>query len=132
MAPDAPDQGFRVSDRRRRDDDEPPEGRESASPAETRREPSPDAPEGERTRDLTGLFVMFASSALIALGESPDPLTGQVSKDLDQATEAIDVLMLLREKTQGNRTPPEDQLLEQILHDLQLRFVRATRAPQSG
>lgn len=82
-------------------------------------------------RSLARLFVMFASSALIALGESPDPLTGQVQTNLAQASEAIDILTLLREKTEGNRSPEETQLLEQIIYDLQLRFVRAT-APRSG
>ncbi|PYM04944.1 MAG: DUF1844 domain-containing protein [Candidatus Rokuibacteriota bacterium] len=75
---------------------------------------------------------MLATSALVALGESPDPLTGRVQKDLAQASEAIDILVLLREKTQGNRTPEESDLLEQIIYDLQLRFVRATGVPPSG
>ena len=56
----------------------------------------------------------------------------RVQKDLAQASEAIDILVLLREKTQGNRTPEESDLLEQIIYDLQLRFVRATGVPPSG
>jgi hypothetical protein len=126
MPADSPEEGFRVTDRRRRSDDV---GRETASAAPS--EPLPPPPP-EPARDLTGLFVMFASSALIAMGESPDPLTGRTETDLTQAAEAIDTLMLLREKTEGNRTPEEDQLLGQVLYDLQLRFVRATKAAPSG
>jgi len=76
--------------------------------------------------DLQGLFVMFASSALINLGEAADPATGERLVDLDQAKDAIDLLLLLREKTAGNRTEHESQLLEQILYDVQMRYVRAT------
>ncbi len=125
MAPDYSDEGFKVIDRRRRMDADA--GSAAASPVpegRTRAEPDP-------ARSLAGLFVMFASSALIALGESPDPLTGQVQTNLAQASKAIDILTLLREKTDGNRTPEETQLLEQIVYDLQLRFVRAT-GPRSG
>jgi hypothetical protein len=75
--------------------------------------------------DLAALFVMFASSALIHLGEAPDPATGQRHHDLQQAKEAIDLLLLLREKTEGNRTPDESRLLEDILYDVQMRFVQA-------
>jgi hypothetical protein len=76
--------------------------------------------------DLQSLFVMFASSALINLGEAPDPATGERHVDLGQAQQAIDLLLLLRDKTQGNRTEQESRLLEQVLYDLELRFVHAT------
>ena len=130
MTPDPPEESFKVTDRRRR----PEAGavREDtgvAAPAPAAGAPPSEGPDS--SRDLTGLFVMFASSALIGLGESPDPLTGQVQRNLDQASEAIDILTLLREKTEGNRTPAESHLLEQLIYDLQLRFVRAT-APRSG
>jgi hypothetical protein len=68
---------------------------------------------------------MFASSALINLGEAADPATGGRLVDLDQAKDAIDLLLLLREKTAGNRTEHESQLLEQIIYDVQMRYVRA-------
>ena len=125
MSSISPEEGFKVTDRRRRTD-----GDQVAAPPEPTRPvevpPEPERPELDPSRSLAGLFVMFASSALVALGESPDPLTGQAQRDLAQASEAIDILTLLREKTEGNRTPEESELLEQIIYDLQLRFVRAT------
>jgi hypothetical protein len=78
-------------------------------------------------RSLAGLFVMLASSAAMAMGEAPDPMTGQVHRDLAQAAEIVDLLILLREKTDGNRTPQETQILDEILYDLQLRYVSATK-----
>jgi uncharacterized protein DUF1844 len=89
---------------------------------------SDDGPE----RDLTGLFVMLGSSAALALGEAPDPMTGQVHHDLGQAAELIDLLTLLRLKTEGNRTPSETQVLDDVLYDLQLRYVSATRRGGPG
>ena len=72
--------------------------------------------------------MIFASSALINLGEAADPVTGERRVDLEQAREAIDVLLLLRDKTSGNRTEQESRLLEEIVYDLQMRFVRAAEA----
>ena len=70
---------------------------------------------------------MLASSAAMAMGDAPDPMTGQVHRDLAQAAELIDLLLLLREKTEGNRSPEETQILDEILYDLQLRYVSATK-----
>lgn len=71
--------------------------------------------------------MMFASSALMSLGLAPDPQTNESRRDLAQAQAAIDVLLMLREKTNGNRTTQESQLLEGILYDLQMRFVSTVR-----
>ena len=71
---------------------------------------------------------MLASSALVNLGEAADPATGERVLDLEQAKVAIDLLALLRIKTNGNRTEQESHLLEDMLDDLQLRFVNAARS----
>src|SRR5262245_25597777 len=106
---------------------------DAATPDAARGKPDaamPDTAHGKP--DLEALFVMFASSALICLGEAPDPATGERQVDLDQAREAIDLLLLLRDKTEGNRTEHESRLLEQVLYDLQMRFVDATgKAPRA-
>ena len=103
--------------------------RAAVDPGSAAQEPGRQAPEppasAQGSVDLQGLFVMFASSALINLGESTDPATGERLVDLDQAKDAIDLLLLLREKTAGNRTEHESRLLEQILYDVQMRYVRA-------
>jgi hypothetical protein len=72
--------------------------------------------------------MMLGTEVVIALGEAPDPGTGQQQRDLAHAAEAIDLLLLLREKTEGNRTPGETQLLDELLYDLQLRYVRAAKS----
>jgi len=127
MAQGEPEDVFKVTDRRRRVEEEPAPAAPSRAP-ET--EPvaaaaSPHAGTGERS--LAGLFMMLASSAVVALGAAPDPLTGQRQVDLAQAADAIDLLILLREKTEGNRTPEESRILDEVLYDLQLRYVHATK-----
>jgi hypothetical protein len=124
----AEEESFKVTDRRGRERDEAPAAAGRADEGPAAAPPSGAGAHGAGKPDLQGLFVMFASSALINLGEAPDPSSGERRVDLDQAQEAIDLLLLLRDKTQGNRTDPESRLLEQILYDLQMRFVQAAGA----
>ncbi|MBI3635597.1 MAG: DUF1844 domain-containing protein [Candidatus Rokubacteria bacterium] len=116
MADEAENAGFTVRDRRQRDD---------ADVAPTVRT-SPTPPPGRAERNLVGLFMMLASLAAAALGEMPEG-GGEVERDPEQATGLIDVLMLLREKTEGRRTAEETQVLDELLYDLQLRWVNAQK-----
>jgi hypothetical protein len=135
----AQEESFKVTDRRGREQDGEPSGpglgstaasptapgRAAADPGSAGQETGEPPASAQGSIDLQGLFVMFASSALINLGEAADPATGERLVDLDQAKDAIDLLLLLREKTAGNRTEHESRLLEQILYDVQMRYVRA-------
>lgn len=124
----AEEEHFKVTDRRGQVKDSAPavESPLSVAPGGRAEErPSPTDRPATGRPDLQGLFIMFASSALINLGEAADPVTGERHVDLEQAQEAIDLLLLLREKTEGNRTDQESRLLEQVLYDLELRFVQA-------
>ena len=129
-----PEEGFKVTDRRRRDEDAP---LRQPSPAPQAPHPGGSAraeasgaepPGGVEERNLGGLFMMLATEAVIALGEAADPVTGQRQRELPHAAEVIDLLLLLRDKTEGNRTPEETQILDELLYDLQLRYVRAAKS----
>ena len=124
------EESFKVTDRRGRGREaDPPEPATPPAPETPRAPDDPrDAPSGfagasSSQPDLSALFVMLASSALVNLGEGEDPATGERYVDIDQAREAIDLLEVLRDKTAGNRTDAESRLLEQILYDLRMRFV---------
>lgn len=128
----AEDEAFKVTDRRRRDDiDEAPAASAPPEPAGPAPRTAPASPgpvvPPQGGPNLQGLFIMLASSALVNLGEAADPETGERVLDLDQAREAIDLLSLLRVKTEGNRSEQESHLLEEMLYDLQLRYVRAAK-----
>jgi Domain of unknown function (DUF1844) len=78
------------------------------------------------TLSFTSFVISLATTAAIHFGDVPDPATGKRPEpDLDGASQMIDILSLLEEKTRGNLTPEERQVLEQVLYELRMRFVEA-------
>jgi hypothetical protein len=78
---------------------------------------------------FTAFVISLASTAAIHFGDLPDPLSGQRAEpNLEGAAQMIEILALLDHKTRGNLTAEERQMLEQVLYELRLRFVRATDA----
>ncbi len=77
-------------------------------------------------------FVLsLAHTAAVHFGDTPDPATGAMaSPDLVAAKQMIDVLALLEEKTRGNLTAEERQLIEQLLYELRMRYVDAQGQPR--
>jgi hypothetical protein len=73
---------------------------------------------------LATFIFSLSSSALVHLGDIPDPETKNVRVDLPLAKQIIDTLGMLQDKTQGNLNPDEDNLLKSILYDLRLRYVQ--------
>ena len=75
---------------------------------------------------FTAFVLSLASTAAIHFGDLPDPQSGQPAEvNLAGAAQMIDILALLDEKTRGNLTAEERQVLEQVLYELRLRFVEA-------
>ncbi|MBP3730571.1 MAG: DUF1844 domain-containing protein [Mailhella sp.] len=69
-------------------------------------------------------FVMsMASSALVHLGEVPNPETGATEHNDELARHTIDVLSMLDEKIRGGLTEQESRLLRDILYELRMKFV---------
>jgi hypothetical protein len=78
---------------------------------------------------FTGFVLSLASTAAIHFGDLPDPISGQPSEpNLDGAAQMIEILSLLDQKTRGNLTAEERQMLEQVLYELRLRFVEVSGA----
>lgn len=71
------------------------------------------------------LVMSIASSAAMALGLTPDPLTGTTTSDRNMARFNIDLLVILKEKTKGQLTKDEESLLDHLVSDLQLKFVQS-------
>ena len=65
----------------------------------------------------------MASSAVLALGLDKNPQSGEYEKDLDVARFNIDMLNLLKEKTKNNLDKEEQQFLDSVVSDLQMKFV---------
>ena len=69
-------------------------------------------------------FVLsLASSALVHLGEVPNPETGCTSCNEALARNAIDVLTMLDDKTRNGLTPEESKLMRDVLYELRMKFV---------
>jgi Domain of unknown function (DUF1844) len=75
---------------------------------------------------FTTFVLSLASTAAIHFGDLPDPVSGKPQEpNLEGASQMIEILSLLDQKTRGNLTAEERQVLEQVLYELRLRFVDA-------
>ena len=142
------EKAFTVSDKRlftkegsRRDPDTPRETPSASPPPPPPRREAPRAAEPQRQRpepgpgphrdlppaDLTMLVNMLVTNAMVFLGQMPAPGSQQYMRNLPQAQHMIDLLMVLREKTRGNLTPDEEQMMQDLLPQLQMAYVSASR-----
>ncbi len=69
-------------------------------------------------------ILSLNTSALVHLGEIPEPGQEEPKEDLLLARHAIDTIAMLKEKTAGNLTPEEQTLIDNILFDLRMKFVK--------
>ena len=75
--------------------------------------------------DFNSFIFSISTAALIQLGEIEDPFTQKSAKNLPLAKQTIDLIGMLKEKTKGNLTPQEERVIENILYDLKMRYVKA-------
>jgi hypothetical protein len=105
------------------------EAEKMAAAAETPSPESPNAPSPDDQHvplpppDLMFLVGTFYLQAAIAMGLMPNPTTNKAEVQLDHAQHSIDLLTMLQQKTEGNRTQEESDELEAVLHQLRLTFV---------
>ena len=76
---------------------------------------------------FSAFALSLASSALVHLGEVPDPESGQTTRNLNVAKHNIDILSMLRDKTSGNLDADEMRLIEAVLYELRLKYVMADK-----
>src|SRR3989442_13549572 len=79
--------------------------------------------------DFNAVVPPLGSSAIVHLGEAPDPKTGQKrdQPELTMAQQSIDLLGMLQEKTRGNLTAEEARFLENMPFDLRMLFVQVSK-----
>ena len=122
---------FTVRDRRRSDAEEVQEMpvAESDNKQGTTKSDTPDSGEEQQALpdvDFATFVLSLATSAQISLGAVPHPETSEIATHIPAAKQMIDVLGMLQEKTKGNLTKDEATLLEQVLFNLRMHFVRAS------
>jgi uncharacterized protein DUF1844 len=125
---------FIVKDRRHftaegetRDEAAEPEKPEAREPARSRPEETAGDAGHRPGLDFAGLLLSLGAQAsmLLGLGDEDEP---GAAPDLQGAQAIISLLEVLREKTEGRRTPDEDRILEGILYELRMAYVAGTRA----
>jgi hypothetical protein len=79
--------------------------------------------------DFSTFIMSLTSSAFYHLGDIADPETGKTETNLPAVHQTIDMLTMLREKTQGNLNTEENKLLEQLVYELQMKYVAKSKGP---
>jgi hypothetical protein len=124
------EKGFVFKDRRKlSQEDEVPV--QAAQPREEPAQPQEKKPEEQSYHPLpevnfSTFIVSLSTEVLFHLGEIEHPGTGERRKDLVLAKHAIDTLAMIQEKTKGNLIEEEQKLLDSMLYDLRMCFIRAS------
>ena len=75
---------------------------------------------------FTGFILSLATTAAVHFGDIVDPSTGQpVEPNLPAASQMIELIALMQEKTKGNLSDNEARLVEDLLYELRMRYVQA-------
>ena len=120
--------GFTVKDRRifaeesEEEKKEPPKQETKEEEKEEKEEKEPQAPLPEI--NFATFIVSLNASALLHLGVMEDPIAGKKVKNLSMGKQTIDILGMLEEKTKGNLSKEEENLLKNILYDLRIIYVK--------
>ncbi|MEK6690926.1 MAG: DUF1844 domain-containing protein [Nitrospirota bacterium] len=117
-------EGFTIIDKRQRTEDQSEESSDKASEkAEVK-----DKVEGTLPQvDFSSFIFSLSTSALIHFGAIPDPITKKTEKNIVMARQTIDLLGILKDKTKGNLTKEEEELLTNILYDLRMIYVKESK-----
>ncbi len=100
-------------------DQAPPE--EKQAPPEEKQ-----APPKDFELNFSTFVLSLTSSAFYHLGDIPDPLTGKKEENLPAVKQTIDILIMLNEKTKNNLDADEAKLMEQLIYELQVKYVAKT------
>src|SRR5664279_1771374 len=87
------------------------------------------SPEEMRSALFAQMVMQQSSLAMMLLGKTAHPQTGEIVRDLEAARLFIDQLEMLEHKTKGNLTQEETALLQQSLMSLRMAFVEAVDSP---
>jgi hypothetical protein len=81
----------------------------------------------DKSEEFNQYFIQLVwglqSTAWIGMGKTINPSTGKETVDLEMARDAIDTLLMLKEKTKGNLAPMESTMIEHCMQDLEINFI---------
>lgn len=76
--------------------------------------------------DFPSYILSYYTQGLVLLGEVPNPYTNKKEEDVEAARHTIDILSMLEQKTKGNLSNEEQQLLEGVMYELRMKFMAKT------
>lgn len=71
-------------------------------------------------------ILSLSTSALVHLGELPDPITNKKEINLQLAKQTISIIEMLKEKTKGNLTSEEEKLINNVLYDVRVKYIKSS------
>lgn len=137
------DKSFIIRDKRifgeagdvRRDSESSPEAKQ----VETHAEPEPQPPltespavereEAFQEVNFVNFILSLSTTAMYHFGDFPDPVSQQAQRNLKAAKQTIDILGMLRAKTEGNLDDNEKSLMDGLLFELRMRYVKEKERP---
>jgi hypothetical protein len=138
MEEEKKDKGFVIKDRRHFDESGTARGEEEKKSVEKADEPqTASGADKHREEEDAALpeinFVSFifslSTTAMYHFGDFPDPVSKETRRNLAAAKQTIDILSILKIKTEGNLEEDEKQMLDGILYELRMRFVKEMTHP---
>jgi hypothetical protein len=127
------EQGFRVTDKRGFSDDGASradaapenENANAAAPGTEEKSAQQEAPPRPPI-DFPSYILSYYTQGLVLLGEVPNPYTNKKEEDVEAARHTVDILSMLQQKTKGNLSKDEEQLLDSVLYELRMKFMART------
>ncbi len=139
MEEEKKDKGFVIKDRRlfdesgtaRIDEETKPEDHKQAGNQDDQKSASPSETDALNTEEsplpeinFAGFIFSLSTTAMYHFGDFPDPVTKESQRNLPAAKQTIDILSILKTKTEGNLDEQEKQMLDGILYELRMRFIK--------
>jgi hypothetical protein len=77
--------------------------------------------------NFINFILSLSTSAMMHFGDIPDPVTNEKKKNIALAKQTIDILGMLKDKTKGNLTKEEENVIDELLYNLRLRYINETK-----
>ncbi|MCL5808961.1 MAG: DUF1844 domain-containing protein [Deltaproteobacteria bacterium] len=138
MEEEKKEKGFVIKDRRHFDESGSVRKEEQVKVEETKPEAKQEesdlpqkeaaAPETEEAplpeMNFASFIFSLSTTAMYHFGDFPDPVTKEGRRNLSAAKQTIDILSILKTKTEGNLDEREKEMLDGILYELRMRYVK--------
>lgn len=138
MTKEQEEQGFRVTDKRGFNEDGDPVPAEPQATEKEVETPAAEKPSAKEEKppeketpprppiDFPSYILSYYTQGCVLLGEVPNPYTNKKEEDLEAAKHTVDILSMLEQKTKGNLSKEEQQLLESVLYELRMKYMAKT------